>query len=91
MLPAPAWAPQAWLIMPYEVAPLQPDIVVMYTGGAQLILEAFGFIDVQWQSSACPGSRIIHYSALAVRINGLTGYIMRGADPSRPRCHITQV
>lgn len=70
-------------IMRYEVAPLQPDIVVIYTGGAFLTPQAFGVVDVQSQRFRMP--QLTHYSALAVRVNELTGYMQgSGSEPAKP-------
>ena len=57
-------------IMRYEVAPLQPDIVVIYTGGANLSTADFSIKEAPSRSFGMP--ELTHYSALAVRLNQLT-------------------
>ena len=76
-------------IMRYEVAPLQPDIVVIYTGGANLTPQAFGVVNEPSRFFRMPRltqlMQLTHYSALAVRINELTGRMqVAGSEPVKP-------
>jgi hypothetical protein len=70
-------------IMRYEVAPLQPDIIVIYPDGANLTTEAFGVVGVQPRSFNIP--QLMHYSALAVRLGEFIAPAQgAGSEPAKP-------
>ena len=79
-------------IMRYEVAPLQPDIVVVSPGAANLIFRE----DVLHRDSTAARVQSswhydnTHYSALAVRLNELMTRIQTaGSEPAKPPHRLT--
>ena len=70
-------------IMRYEIAPLQPDLVIFYTGGYNVSFAGFNSIEMQPQTFSLPP--LTHYSALAVRLSELTAHRQgAGSEPTKP-------